>query len=111
MGNLTEVEIDQIVIAEAENDHAWETPIRVNGKGVLPFRFPRPTEISAENDVMSGEPVFRGTRVPVSALIDNLEADVSLNEFLHEFPTVKREQAIQVLEYFKKSLSSMKEAA
>lgn len=111
MENLTENEIDRKVIAEAEKDDAWELPIRVNRKNIFSLRFPRPTEITADSNIMSGEPVFRGTRVPVSALFDNLEADVSLNEFLENFPTVKHEQAIQVLEYFKKTLSSMKETA
>lgn len=58
-----------------------------------------------------GTPVFRGTRVPVSALLDNFEGGVSLDEFLDNFPTVKREQAVQVLEYFKKSLILLKDAA
>ncbi|MDQ6785289.1 MAG: DUF433 domain-containing protein [Acidobacteriota bacterium] len=71
--------------------------------------FPRPSEIVSEKEVLSGEPVFRGTRVPVSALLDNLEVGVSLDEFLKNFPTVKREQAVQILEYFKKSLSRLKE--
>ena len=53
-------------------------------------------EVSA--DVMSGVPVFRGTRVPVQTLLDHLEAGESLNAFLGDFPTVRREQAIQFLE-------------
>ena len=111
MENLTENEIDQMVIAAAETDSAWDIPIRVNRQSVFSLLSKRPTAITSESEVMSGEPVFAGTRVPVSALLDNLEANVSLNEFLTEFPTVKREQAVQVLEYFKKSLALMKEAA
>ena len=49
-------------------------------------------------DVMSGVPVFRGTRVPVRALLDHLEAGDSLDKFLLEFPTVQREQAVQFVE-------------
>lgn len=60
---------------------------------------------------MSGEPVFDGTRVPVAALLDNLEVGVSLDEFLENFPTVKREQAVQVLEYFRATLNDIKKAA
>ena len=41
---------------------------------------------------------FRGTRVPVESLIDNLEANVTLDEYLENFPTVSRQQALQVLE-------------
>jgi len=53
-------------------------------------------QISAE--VMSGVPVFRGTRVPVQTLLDHLEAGESLDAFLADFPTVRREQAVQFLE-------------
>jgi uncharacterized protein (DUF433 family) len=67
--------------------------------------------INVDKEIMSGEPVFHGTRVPVSALLDNLEVGVSLDEFLENFPTVKREQAIQVLEYFKSTLDDLKRAA
>ena len=68
-----------------------------------------PITINAE--IMSGTPVFEGTRVPVSALLDNLEVGVSIDEFLDNFPTVSREQAIQVLEHFKSSLDTIKLAA
>ena len=63
--------------------------------------------ITVDREIMSGAPVFTGTRVPVSALIDNLEAGVSLDEFLENFPTVTREQAIKVLEHFKSTLNSI----
>lgn len=53
-------------------------------------------EVSAE--VMSGLPVFRGTRVPVQTLLDHLEAGDSLDAFLAQFPTVSREQAVRFLE-------------
>ena len=66
--------------------------------------------INVDKEILSGTPVFRGTRVPVAALIDNLENDVSLNEFLENFPTVKREQSVKVLELFKNSLSQLKAA-
>jgi uncharacterized protein (DUF433 family) len=60
--------------------------------------------ITIDPDIVSGTPVFRGTRVPVEALIDNLEAGLSLDEFLENFPTVTREQAMQVLEFSKSAL-------
>lgn len=60
--------------------------------------------ITIDQDIMSGTPVFRGTRVPISALIDNLEAGLTLNEFLEEFPTVTRDQAVEVLELHKSTL-------
>ena len=67
--------------------------------------------IKVDKEILSGTPVFEGTRVPVSALLDNLEVGVSLDEFLENFPTVTREQAIQVLEYFKSSLDDLEKAA
>jgi uncharacterized protein (DUF433 family) len=67
--------------------------------------------INVDKEIMSGTPVFEGTRVPVAALLDNFEAGVSLDEFLKNFPTVRREQAVQVLEYFKSTLDNFKKAA
>lgn len=54
---------------------------------------------------------FRGTRVPVDALFDNLEDGLSLDEFLEEFKGVTREQAIAVLEFARRSLPSGEQAA
>jgi uncharacterized protein (DUF433 family) len=110
MNDLTEKEIDELVVSQADEAEAWEKPIRINRKIVFTLNFAPLSEIVSEKDILNGEPVFRGTRVPVSSLLDNLEADVSLDEFLENFPTVRREQAIQVLEYFKKSLAQLKAA-
>ena len=63
--------------------------------------------ITVEREIMGGTPVFTGTRVPVSALLENLEAGVSLDEFLENFPTVTREQAVTVLEHFRHSIDSI----
>lgn len=54
--------------------------------------------ISVSPDVLSGTPVFAGTRVPVQTLIDYLEGGESIDDFLAGFPTVKREQVIAFLE-------------
>lgn len=54
--------------------------------------------ITVNPGIVSGAPVFEGTRVPVESLIDNLEANVTLDEYLENFPTVSRQQALQVLE-------------
>lgn len=54
--------------------------------------------VEVSPDVVSGTPVFRGTRVPVQALLDHLEAGDSLDRFLAEFPTVQREQAVRFVE-------------
>ena len=63
--------------------------------------------ITIDREILSGAPVFSGTRVPVSALLENLEAGVSLDEFLENFPTVTREQAVTVLEHFRHSIESI----
>jgi uncharacterized protein (DUF433 family) len=47
---------------------------------------------------MSGAGVFHGTRVPVQTMLDYLEADESIDDFLEGFPTVTREQVIAFLE-------------
>jgi uncharacterized protein (DUF433 family) len=52
-------------------------------------------------DRMSGEPCFKGTRVPVQALIDHIEGNSTLDDFLDGFPSVTREQAIQFIELAK----------
>jgi uncharacterized protein (DUF433 family) len=49
-------------------------------------------------DILSGAPVFIGTRVPVRALLDYIEGGDSLDDFLEDFPGVQREQAVQFLE-------------
>jgi uncharacterized protein (DUF433 family) len=49
-------------------------------------------------DGLGGTPVFRGTRVPVRSLVDYLEGGQPLDDFLADFPTVSREQAVGVLE-------------
>lgn len=53
--------------------------------------------VSRDKEVMGGTPVFEGTRVPVQALIDYIKGNHPLDEFLDDFPSVKREQAIELL--------------
>ena len=54
--------------------------------------------IDKDRDILGGTPVFRGTRVPVQALLDYLEGGQTLDEFLDDFPTVTREIAVAALE-------------
>ena len=49
-------------------------------------------------DILSGTPVFAGTRVPVQALIDYLEGGETIDDFLTGFPTVRRDQVVAFLE-------------
>jgi uncharacterized protein (DUF433 family) len=64
--------------------------------------------IISDKEILGGQPVFKGTRVPVESLFSHLEKGISLNEFLSDFPTVKRKQAIAILEIAEKLLSSKK---
>lgn len=56
--------------------------------------------IERRNDILGGTPVFKGTRVPVSTFFEYLEAGHSLPDFLEDFLTVTRQQAVKVLERF-----------
>jgi uncharacterized protein (DUF433 family) len=62
--------------------------------------------INIDPDILSGQPVFTGTRVPVESLFDYLEVGAPLDEFLDEFPTVSREQAIALLDAANKIMTS-----
>jgi uncharacterized protein (DUF433 family) len=69
------------------------------------------TIVERDPEKLSGTPVFPGTRMPIQNLFDCLEAGESLTEFLDRFPTVTREQALQVLEASKDSLLANYEVA
>ncbi|MCC6455775.1 MAG: DUF433 domain-containing protein [Caldilineaceae bacterium] len=62
------------------------------------------SEIVRDPDILGGTPVFRGTRVPVQALLDYFSGGQSLNEFLDDFPSVTHDQAVEVLEEIKTDL-------
>jgi uncharacterized protein (DUF433 family) len=63
--------------------------------------------ITSDPEVQGGAVVFAGTRVPLTNLIDYLEAGDSLEEFLDDFPSVSREQAVAALELAKEALTSL----
>ncbi len=54
--------------------------------------------VKIDPGIMSGTPCFAGTRVPARSLIDYIEGGDTLNDFLEQFPTVSREQAVAFLE-------------
>jgi len=54
--------------------------------------------VHSDPEIVSGTPVFVGTRVPAQALVDYLEGGETLDEFLDDFPTVTREQAVAFIE-------------
>jgi len=64
------------------------------------------TVIHSDPDILGGTPVFVGTRVPFRNLIDYLERNHSLDEFLDSFPTVSREQAVAALEAAHEAVSA-----
>ena len=57
--------------------------------------------IQTSKEILGGTPVFPGTRVPVQTMVDYIEAGDTVNDFLHDFPSVTRKQVINVLEYVK----------
>ena len=62
--------------------------------------------VHSDPEILGGTPVFVGTRVPVTTLLDYLESGDSLDEFLDQFPTVSREQAVAALELAKEMLEA-----
>jgi uncharacterized protein (DUF433 family) len=60
--------------------------------------------ITNDPEILSGEPVFRGTRVPFKILIDYLEGGDTLDQFLEQYPSVSRELAIAAIEEARLSL-------
>ena len=60
--------------------------------------------IHTDPNILSGTPVFAGTRVPAQSLFDYLEGGETLDEFLHQFPSVTREQAIAALDLARDSV-------
>jgi uncharacterized protein (DUF433 family) len=67
--------------------------------------------VHSDPNIMSGTPVFVGTRVPAQSLFDYLEGGDTLDEFLRQFPTVKREQALAALEQARDSVLSSARSA
>jgi uncharacterized protein (DUF433 family) len=56
------------------------------------------SEAQRDSEILGGTPVFRGTRVPVRTLIEYLEGGQTVDEFVDDFPSVRREQVIALLD-------------
>jgi uncharacterized protein (DUF433 family) len=67
--------------------------------------------ISMDREIMSGIPVFKGTRVPIDALWNNLASGISLDAFLENFPSVRREDAVRLIEFANRSMLALAYAA
>jgi uncharacterized protein (DUF433 family) len=111
----SEEEIDELVTGQADDDAAWDKPVRVRRAKAALLTFGNDQiaqlPVSSDPEVLSGVLVFSGTRVPVATLLDNLAAGLTLDQFLDNFPTVTREQAIKVLEFSKDTLTRLGHAA
>ncbi len=64
--------------------------------------------ITIDPEILSGTPVFKETRVPVQSLFWHLENGVTIDEFLEDFPSVRREQIIELLEISNKMMTMPK---
>jgi uncharacterized protein (DUF433 family) len=60
--------------------------------------------VHSDPDILGGTPVFVGTRVPIQSLFDYLEGGETLDEFLRQFPSVKRDQAIAAIDLARATL-------
>lgn len=65
-------------------------------------------QVSLDPEIMSGAPVFAGTRVPIQNLFDYIESGEDLSEFLDDFPSVTKQVALAVLEMAKTSITTEK---
>ena len=57
--------------------------------------------VTIDPEILGGQPVFSGTRVPIDSLFDHLEAGVSLDDFLDDFPSVTRNQAVALQQNYR----------
>lgn len=60
--------------------------------------------VRCDPEILGGTPVFVGTRVPIQSLFDYLEGGETLDEFLRQFPSVRRDQAVAALELARATL-------
>jgi uncharacterized protein (DUF433 family) len=67
--------------------------------------------VTREPDILEGTPVFLGTRVPIRSLFDYLEGGETLDEFLRQFPSVRRAQAVALLDLARRSVLADARAA
>jgi uncharacterized protein (DUF433 family) len=65
-----------------------------------------PSAIIRDPNILGGEPVFHGTRVPFKILIEYLEGGETLDQFLEQYPSVTRELAVAAIEEARSSLVS-----
>lgn len=62
--------------------------------------------VTIDQEIQSGTPVFKGTRVPIQSLFWHIESGVTIDEFLEDFPSVTKKQVIELLELSSKMVNS-----
>ena len=62
--------------------------------------------LSVDTEILSGQPVFSGTRVPIETLFDHIENGITIDEFLEDFPAVSKKQVLALLEVANKLVTS-----
>ena len=63
--------------------------------------------ITISTDILGGTPVFKRTRVPVATLFDYVETGKTVSDFIDDFPSVEKEQAIEILQLFKNKILNL----
>jgi uncharacterized protein (DUF433 family) len=81
-------------------------PHCAQGLSMAPFNFMKTSLITSDIEILGGTPVFTGTRVPIKNLTDWLEDGQSIDEFLSDFPSVKKAQVIEFLELARVQLTA-----
>ena len=71
---------------------------------VRPTALPDGSVVHSDPEILGGVPVLVGTRVPVQILIDHIQGGATLDEFLEDFPSVRRSQAVQFLDQATRAL-------
>ena len=79
---------------DRQKHHGGDCRVVIFAKLGLIEGMKRNAVVVVDPEIMSGEPCFAGTRVPVRALLDYLESGETLDEFLEQYPTVSRKQAV-----------------
>lgn len=63
--------------------------------------------VSISDETLGGTPVFKGTRVPIESLFQHIESGITLNDFLDDFPSVTKENAIAMMQFSNNLLLSV----
>ena len=106
---------DRFIRLDGSRGHHVEVTRRLRSTGgscsdrrvtrILEISKTRPSEIvHSDPSILGGTPVFVGTRVPIQSLFDYLEGGETLDEFLRQFPSVRRDQAIAALDFARATL-------